>query len=205
MTEDLTPQVGEPITQHQAGTPPTPQAGDTPPTLSLENALAELSRVRKEAAQSRVRLNEFEEKARKDAEAQMTEAQKEKSRADSLERDLAEKTAAHQQRALMYEVQLHAAKLGIINPAAAIKLLDLSALEYEPDGTPKNAGKLLQDLVKAEPWIAGTPASGSAANPPRNDQSMTFTDAQIAAMSPEDYQKHKSAIFLARKEGRIIG
>lgn len=200
---DGTPQVGDQAPQ--VGTPETPQVGEPQSTLTLEQALAELKKVRTEAANHRVKLNEFEEKARKEAEAQMTEAQKATSRATDLERQLAERTQSYQERAIKYEVQLHAAKLGIIDPDAAVKLLDWSQLEYDADGSPKNAGKLLQDLVKAKPYLAGTPQSGSVANPARPNQSLTFTQAQIAQMSPDEYKKNRAAIFAAQKEGRIVG
>lgn len=201
------PQVGAPeaIPQPQVGeqSPTSPQAGDSPNTLTLDQALDALRKARTEAASHRVKLNEYEEKARKDAEAQMTEAQRFQSRAADLERELADKTRAHQERSIQYEVQLNAAKLGIIDPDAAAKLLDYSQLEYDADGSPKNAGKLLQDLVKAKPYLAGTPPSGSVANPPRQNTSMTFTQAQIAAMSPADYQKNRDGIMAAYKEGRV--
>lgn len=202
--------------QPQVGTadPQSPQVGipessapvaDPQPTLTLEQALDALRKARNEAASHRVKLNEYEEKARRDAEAQMTEAQKYQSRAADLERQVSELTRTHQERAIKYEVQLHAAKLGIIDPDAASKLLDYSQLEYDDDGTPKNAGKLFQDLVKAKPYLAGTPQSGSVANPPRQTNQTTFTQAQISSMSPDEYRKNRAAIFAAQREGRIIG
>lgn len=191
----------------QVGTPETPQAGDqnTQPTLTLEQALDALKKARAEAASHRVKLNEYEDKARRDAEAQMTEAERYKSRASDLERQVSDLTRSHQERAVKYEVQLHAAKLGIIDPDAAVKLLDLSQLDYDDDGTPKNAGKLLADLIKAKPYLAGTPASGSVANPARNtSNTTTFTESQISSMTADEYQKNRRAIMAAMKEGRIL-
>jgi hypothetical protein len=194
-----TPQVG---TQQ---TLDAPQAGDStqPSTLTLEQALDALKKARAEAASYRVKLNDYERQQQEAERAKLTKEEQLSAKIADYERDLAEKTRQHQERMVRYEVRLHAAKLGIIDPEAAEKLLDLSQLEYDGDGTPKNMQKLLQDLVKAKPYLAATPSSGSAANPPRT-QSLTFTQSQIAQMSPDEYKQNKAAIWAAQREGRIL-
>lgn len=196
-TPSETPQVGNPE--------PSPQAGDPQPTLTLEQALDALRKARAEAASHRVKLNEYETKQQEAERAKLSKEEQLSAKIADLERDLTERTRQHQERTIQYEVRLHAAKLGIIDPDAAVKLMDWSALEFDQDGNPKNAQKLLKDLVAEKPYLAGTPPSGSVANPPRQNNQTTFTTAQINAMSPEEYQKNRAAIFAAQKEGRIIG
>ncbi len=205
-------QVGQAPTGDNGGQAPTtenvnPPAGETTKTtLSHEDAIAALERVRREAAEYRVKNKELEEKVSAAEKAKMTDLEKAQARVAELERSHAEHTRTAQERAIKYEVQLHAAKLGIIDPDAASKLLDLSQLDYDEDGTPKNAQKLLQDLVKAKPYLIGTQASGSATNPPSTSHGAnTFSRAQIAAMSPEEYQTNRAAINAAMKAGRITG
>lgn len=182
----------------------TPQAGANQSALTLEQALSELAKVRKEAASHRVKLNEFEEQARKAAEAQMTEAEKYKTRSADLERQLAEKTQAFQERVVNQEVRMYAASMGFVYPDVAATLLDWSQIEYSDDGSPKNVQQLLKNLLKDKPLLAGTPQAGSVANPPRNPQAMTFTNSQIGQMSPEEFEKNKAAIWQAQREGRIL-
>jgi multidrug efflux pump subunit AcrA (membrane-fusion protein) len=207
------PAAGSPVDpqqQPQAGsTPESPQAGTSQPTLTPlthEQALAELARVRHESAERRVKLTQLEQAQQEAERAKLSKQEQLQAKIADLERAQSERDRAHQERTVKYEVQLHASKLGIMHPDAAAKLLDWSQLEYAEDGSPKNAQKLLKDLVAAMPELAGPIPSGSVANPPTtNSHSLTFTQAQIAAMSPEDYRKNRVAIFTAQKEGKIIG
>ena len=211
------PQAGnaQPNNQPQAGdptqnTPANPQAGEAntnePTPRTPQEYEAEIARLRREAADKRVKLNEYEEKARKEAEAQMTEAQKAQARAADMERQLAEKTRLHQEKTVSYEVKLHAAKLGIVDPDAASKLMDWSQLDYDDDGNPKNIQRLLTDLVKSKPYLAGPQSAGNTMNPATNNggTSGTFTLSQIEKMSPQEYDKNRTAIWQAKREGRIL-
>lgn len=200
-TPNEQPQVGNPPTE----TPAEPQVGEPKPALNLEQALRELEKVRREAAEHRVKHKEAQDKLTAFEQSQMSDLEKAQAKVAEYERQLSERARQEQERTVKYEVQLHAAKLGIVDPDAAVKLLDWAQLDFNEDGTPKNAEKLLKALIADKPYLAGTPASGSATNPARNNsQSGYFTDSQISAMSPADYQKNRAAIFAAMKEGRIL-
>lgn len=189
----------------QVGTPPndaTPQVGDTP-TLTLEQALDALKKARAEAAANRVKLNEYERAQQEAERAKLTKEEQLVAKVADLERAQTERTRSHQEQIVQYEVRLAAAKQGIVDPDAAAKLLDWSQIDYDDAGNPKNVGKLLQDLIKNKPYLA-SPQSGSPANPPRQNTSLTFTQSQIAQMSPEEYQRNRAAIARAMKEGRIL-
>ena len=99
-------------------------------------------------------------------EAQKSEMQKLQERAAQLEKQLAD--AAEKQKALMTQndIAAKAAKLGIIDPDAAYRLLDTSKLEYDEAGQPTNSEALLTGLLKDKPYLAG--GASSAMNPAKS-------------------------------------
>lgn len=212
-TTTETPQAGAnansnnpPPTTPQAGAETTPGTGQQPPAgMTAEEAARVIAELRRENAKHRTDLKKFED-------AQLTEQQRLEKRATD-----AEATAkAYQQRIAGYEVKITAQKLGIIDPDLALLAIQ-SQLEYEDDGTPKNAEKLLADLAKAKPYLvaanangsqtqAGQPAgqrptssSGGATNPGAaggiQGQGVIFTRDQINRMSPAEYERNKAAIY----------
>jgi hypothetical protein len=65
---------------------------------------------------------------------------------------------------------LRARELGIIDPDAAYRLLDLAEVEYDETGRPTNIERLLRDLVRKRPYLVGS--SASATNPSRTTISL---------------------------------
>ena len=208
-TTTETPQAGAsssnpPPTTPQAGAETTPGTGQQPQAgMTAEEAARVIAELRKENAKHRTDLKKFED-------AQLTEQQRLEKRATE-----AEATAkAYQQRIAGYEVKLTAQKLGIIDPDLALLAIQ-SQLEYEDDGTPKNAEKLLTDLAKAKPYLVAangnggtqaapagqrpTSSSGGATNPGGTGgiqgQGVIFTRDQINRMSPAEYERNKAAIY----------
>lgn len=131
--------------------------------LSHDEALDALKKVRQEAADSRRKLQAYEKAKQEQDERDLSELQKAQKRLTQLEADHQTLTTAAQSRALRYEVQLSAAKLGIVDPDAAARLLDNSELTFAEDGSPTNVESLLKALVKARPWLA--PPSDPPARP----------------------------------------
>jgi|SRR5579885_814773 len=154
----------------------TPAPGSaTPPaaSLTLEEALKRIAEIehahsnaKEELERHRRKLSAYE---KKEAEAEAARKAAEDAQLSELERTRkqhAELQAAHdvyvrqmQERLVRYEVERQASKLGIIDPDAATRLLDWSELEYEDDGTPKNARELLEKLLKNKPYLAPALAS----------------------------------------------
>ncbi len=214
------PQTPDPHAASQASAASTSQADGSAATtaqaagkLTYEEIERELAKVRSEAAENRVAKRELEklqrERMSKEEQlaADLATAQKER---DTL-------IATQRSVTLAYETKLQAAALGIIDPDVAVKLLDASQIEYADDGTPKNLAKLLQALLAAKPYLAANAAqtqsgtqtgarqaSSASATNQAAARTATFTESAIAAMSPEDYQKHRAAIFQAQREGRIL-
>lgn len=168
----VTPTSDTPVT----GTPASP-AGVMPqmkPSVTLEEALAriaELEHSHKNAVEERDRhrkkLSTYE-KAEQDAkDAQLSEIERIQKQHSDLQQQHSAYTQAMQQRVTRYEVEKQAAKLGIIDPDAAARLLDASELEYDESGIPSNAAKLLEKLVKNKPYLAPAQSqSGEPATPP---------------------------------------
>jgi hypothetical protein len=171
---------GMPGASGSAGAGPGEQgskgAGEQGTALTLEQALGELEKARKalkeannESAGRRKRLEELEQGEAKRKELEMSEAQKTAKAAADLQAKVAElerqaqvREREQQERVIRYEVMLKASGLGVIDPDAAVKLMDWSALEFDEGGQPKNLEKVLRDLVKAKPYLVKPPAQGAS-------------------------------------------
>ena len=161
-----------------------------------------VKRLRAEAASYRTKLKELEQKVQEHETAKLSEAEKLQKRLAELERQQAEHERERQERTLKYETMLTASKLGIVDPEAAYKLLDLASIEFEEDGTPRNIEKALRELIAKRPYLAGG-AAGLATNPARSAVNPTvFTRSQLR--DPKFFQAHRDAIMQAMREGRVV-
>lgn len=148
----------------QTTTTPEPQAGDgSPEQISIEEA----RKLRREAQQLRQRLKTFEEAEAAQKAAQLTETERLQQQYAKLQTEHTDTLRNYQERLVRYEIEKQAAKVGIRPEAAedAVKLLDWSALEFDEDGSPKNAAELLKQLLKAKPYLAAAPQPQQAATP----------------------------------------
>lgn len=163
-------------------------------------------KLRAEAAEYRKRLRELEQTVKQHEESKLSETERLQKRLAELELEQASYQRERQERTLKYESMLAASRLGIIDPEAAYRLLDLSKIEFDEDGAPKNIEQALKDLLKAKPYLVGQaqPASvGSPTNPATGQQRAgTFTTSQL-----NDYrfwQQHRDEILKAMSDGRIV-
>lgn len=122
-------------------------------------------------------------------EAEKSELQKAQERAAELEKQLSAAAEAQKAMAMQTDITAKAAKLGIVDPDAAFKLLDKGAIEYGDDGRPKNTEALLMAMLKERPYLAGT---GSSVTNPGKDR--TYTREEIEKMTPEQINKNWDAI-----------
>ncbi len=116
-------------------------------------------------------------KAREHEESEKSELQKAQEKAAQLEKERESWQSKQKEIAAQYDVALKAAKLGIVDPDAAWKLLDRSELQYDADDKPSNTELLLQGLLKEKPYLAG--GGSSAMNPAK--ASNTIDPTIIAA------------------------
>jgi len=114
--------------------------------------------------------------------------------------------AALKQTRIENAATLAAAKLGVIDPAAAIKLMDQSSITVSDDGTISGVEDAVKALQQSSPYLFKTPAQGSVGdgntNPGNGNNAATeFTYSQIQDL--EFYKKNQAAIDKAVAEGRI--
>lgn len=162
-------------------------------------------KLRAEAAEYRRRLRELEQTVKQHEEAKLSETERLQQRLAELEREQAAWQRERQEHTLRYETMLAASRLGIVDPEAAYRLLDLTALEFDEDGRPQNLEQALKALLKARPYLAGPPAAtaGSPTNPATGQaRAGTFTTSQVA--DRRFYEQHRDEILRALAEGRIV-
>ncbi len=106
-----------------------------------------------------------------------------RSRAEALERQLADVQRQTEARIVRAELKAEAIRAGIVDPDG-LKLLDTSTVKLNGDGEVESASALIADLKRAKPWLFGTssPASTSSsaaappAQPPRQKLAMDMTE-----------------------------
>lgn len=173
--EPVTPLVGDP-----QQTPP-PASGD--PALTPEQYQRMIADLRKESAAHRTKLAAFEKAQADAAAAQLSDIEKATRRAETAEAEKTALAAKHQQTILHLAMLRTANKVGLVTPEAqdaALKLLDVSALELDDDGQPKNMEKALNDLLVKYPFLkpAAAPAPAAPAIPPMNPARSAITTPQ---------------------------
>jgi len=166
---------------------------------------AYVRKLRAEAAENRKRLRELEAKVKADEDAKLTEQERLQKRIAELEKKDSEYQQTLQERTVRYEVMLTANKLGIVDPDAAFRLLDISSLEFDEDGKPNNIEKVLKKLVSDKPYLIGS--GGGSASPTNPAQGRIGGQQQFTRSQLRDhkfYQANRDAILKAAAEGRII-
>lgn len=138
---------------------PEAQAQQTVTNPEAQKYAAEAAANRKALREAEKRIAEYEAAQKAADDAKLSEVERASKRAADAERQLADRTRAFQERIISSDIQLNAAKLGIIDPDAAAKLLDWSGLEYDEDGLPTNATALLEQLLTAKPYLRGAGAA----------------------------------------------
>lgn len=166
-TQGATPDVDPGATPTPASESATPQK----PAAQSEGTdarVAELERALKNATEERDRhrkkLSSYEESERKAEEAKLSEIERVSKQYSELQSQHEAYVQQMQARIVRYEVEQQAVKLNIIDPDAAVRLLDLDELEYDESGAPTNADKLLEKLLKQKPYLA--PSKQESPEPP---------------------------------------
>jgi hypothetical protein len=164
----------------------------------FEKIIAEL---RKENAAHRTKLATFE-KAQADADAaKLTETERLQKQLAELQSEKEKAAQALRDRVIQYEILAQATKLGIIDPDAAVKLLDQSQLKLDDSGVPTNVDALLAKLIQDKPYLVSqakppAPTAGGSTNPSRSSSapgSQLSWDA-ITKMTPDEYNSRRTEI-----------
>lgn len=130
-------------------------------------------------------------------EAQKTELQKAHDRAAELEKQATDAAARAQEALLRSAVVAEAARKNVVDPDAAVALIDRATLEFGEDGAPTNVTDVMDALLKAKPYLLGGRSTGSADLGARTGAvEGQLTREHLKSMTPEQ-------IVAARKEGRL--
>ena len=153
------PVTGQP-TADNAASGQQPNDGQNQPAAEVQNPAAqkaaqEAARYRTELRDAQKRLAEYEAAQKAAEDAQLSELERTQKRLAEYQAAEAQWTLERQQWRLAQAVQMHAARLGIVDVDAAGKLLDTSALEYDENGQPTNAEALLTAMLEQRPWLRG--------------------------------------------------
>ncbi len=215
-TEGQVPTVQEPpVVGHAPIIEAVPQTTEAPEEEPFDKERAmSLIRKQREELKAAVKVMKELDQLRADKksaeDSQKTEQERQTQRAADAEAKLANAEKLHRDQVNRYEVQLQAGKIGIIDPEAAVKLLDWDGLELDSDGRPKDVDEALKELVKARPWLGTQPASQQQALTARTAGATRNTNAPgsrvYTAAELQDYTfytKNRDDIIAAHKEGRI--
>lgn len=156
-TQGVTPEVDTSVKDTPASSGVTP---DVKPDVTLEAALARIAELehshknaREQADRQAKKLTAYEKAEQDKKDAELSEVERIKKQHAELQSQHEAYTRQMQDRIIRYEVERAATKLNIIDPDAAVKLLDLSELEYDDSNNPTNAEKLLEKLIKQKPYL----------------------------------------------------
>ncbi len=210
MTEPASSPSATPGSTPTAAPATAPDSSATPsqPVVeSPERLLAAHEALKAQHKAERARAAELETKLKAFEDAKLSDTERLTKRIAELERQHTDASRAQQERILRYEAQLAASKLAIVDPDAAVKLMDWSALEYDEAGQPTNIESVLKELVKQRPYLAATAAPApqpSPTNPARQTPTgaRTYTVSQLKDFG--FYAANKADIQAAMREGRIL-
>jgi hypothetical protein len=212
------PGVSAPPTLPTAG---EAQSGDDAEEIKDPGALLRSYRALQAAEKTqRNRLAQLEAAAKRAEDAKLSDQERLQKRVAELESQQQNAAKAAQEKVLRYEVQLQAARLNIVDPDAAAKLLDMSQVSYDADGQPQGVEAALAALIDAKPYLVSatgagsqgargaapaTPASASPTNPATRSSTATATRrySQAELTDRDFYLANRDDIIRAQREGRI--
>jgi hypothetical protein len=159
---------------------------------AIDRKLARENQVlRKRAKEAEAKVREFEE-------ASLSEKERQERRLQELEESNRQYEARLRESSLSLAVASEAGRLNIIDPKVALKLLDSSSVEWDPD-TNSHVGvaEAMEALIDEHPYIVRAEPKPAApkdapANPSRRRTRLTrealsnMTDAEIMALPKED-------------------
>ena len=145
------PQVGTPEQQEPAG-----QQGQEPAEGELPEPVREMLRnYRQENRSLRERLRTLEQ------------GQQPAQQGDTITREAFQQAeerwqARLREQGVRSEVAMVSARLGVVDPEAAFRLLDTDDLDFDDKGQPTNVEAALKNLIRERPWLAQRQVRGGA-------------------------------------------
>jgi NADH dehydrogenase/NADH:ubiquinone oxidoreductase subunit G len=155
------------------------------PARETDNAtMAELRILRKQLKDAQQRISAADKAAADKAKAEMTELERYKSEADQYRKQAEETQSRFLETQKSHAFKLAAHQAGAVDVNAALKLADLSTLEFE-DGQVIGIESALKSLKKSSPYLFGVAANVSAGSGGGNPATgaPAVTTSQIAKMT----------------------
>lgn len=103
--------------------------------------------ARSEAAKYRTQVREYEQ-------AQLTEQERMQQRIADLEAENERLSHTARDTLVRSEVTSVASRLGVIDPEAAYRLIDVEQLSYDDDGNPTDVEAAVKELIQQRPYLA---------------------------------------------------
>ena len=153
----VTTDVDAPVADNDTDTDPTNTDDDAPDTVA-EAVKKATSKANREAQNLRKRLKELEDEkqARKDAE--LSDTERLQKQLDEAQQTAQKATEQAQVAALRAAVAVEAGKLNIVDPDAALALMDRSEVEHTDDGV-TGVTDALTALIANKPYLVAKPGN----------------------------------------------
>ena len=199
VTENTAPTGDEANQAAPPATQPEPEGEGQQRTFTQEEMNRIQAQTRKEVRNQFADYSQLKDRAAKADEleqAQLSEQEKLEARAAEAERKAA--SAADQISAAMIasEVKVRAAQLGIIDPDAALLLVDRTNVRYSEEDGVTGVDAALTQLLEDKPYLKGTPNRVPNLNPQSGEVAPTTRlsedqreAARLMGMSEEQYAK----------------
>jgi vacuolar-type H+-ATPase subunit I/STV1 len=151
------------VPENQPGQGSTPTEGQDPEAEAFDKAraLSTIRAQREQEKQLRQRLSELEALTRKHDEEKMSENERLHSKLSESELKITELERERQELVLRHETIAEAAKVGVVDPDVAYRLLDTATVEFDGSGKPTNLTALIKELVKSKPYLTAKVTNGS--------------------------------------------
>ena len=186
MTTENTEPIGEEAAQATPAIEPEPEGQRPERTFTQDDMNRIQAQTRKEVRNQFADYSQLKERAAKADEleqAQLSEAEKLEARALEAERKAA--TAADQIAAakIASDVKVRASQLGIIDPDAALLLVDRSNVRYSDESGVTGVEEALTHLLEDKPYLKGAPNRAPNLNPQSGEvaPSLRLTEDQREA------------------------
>ena len=197
VTENTAPTGDEANQAAPPATQPEPEGEGQQRTFTQEEMNRIQAQTRKEVRNQFADYSQLKDRAAKADEleqAQLSEQQKLEARATEAERKAA--SAGDQISAAMIasEVKVRAAQLGIIDPDAALLLVNRANVRYSEEDGVTGVDAALTQLLEDKPYLKGTPNRVPNLNPQSGEPAPTFRlsedqreAAKLMGMTDEEY------------------
>ena len=120
-----------------------------------------------------------------------------RSRAEVLERQLAEVQRQTEARIVRAELKAEAIKAGLVDPEA-LKLLDTSAIRLNQDGEVESASALIANFKRAKPYLFGDPPAASTSSPAAVPPAHPPRQRLATQMSEEEWRAARAELLKRR-------